>query len=164
MVAQHWEALNQQLPPDVCECPRPHPANSPGWLQISRSQLPGSPGPQQPSHLLASQTGAFNRLGSLSCPPPPPSPQPRAGSTHNLLGVDLEELVDWYALAVPIELQPQDRLLLLLGARVVPGQLLETQAQQDVLARGKGRAGTPGRHLLPYLTWPSTTRRGLLDV
>lgn len=83
-------------------------------------------------------------------------------TSHYLLGVDLEELVDRCALIVPIELQPQDRLLFLRG-RVVPRQLLEAQAQQDMLASGGHRARTPlGRGLLLHLTLPGTTRRGLL--
>lgn len=84
----------------------------------------------------------------MPLPPPPSSPALVQATPHYLLGVDLEELVDWRALIVPIKLQPQDRLLLL-GGCVVPGQLLETQAQQDVLASGRGRAWTPGQKSAP---------------
>lgn len=83
-------------------------------------------------------------------------------TSHYLLGVDLEELVDRCALIVPIELQPQDRLLLIRG-RVVPRQLLEAQAQQDVLASGDTELGLPWAEVCsPTLPCLGTTRRGLL--
>lgn len=79
-------------------------------------------------HLLPSQ--AHLKLDSLySCQPM---------TLAYLFRVDLQQLVHRSAVFLAIELQPKNvRIPLLLGVAVVPGKLVEAQAEQHVLQKKK---------------------------
>lgn len=56
-----------------------------------------------------------------------------------LFRVDLQQLVHRSAVFLAIELQPKNvRIPLLLGVAVVPGKLMEAQAEQHVLQKDEG--------------------------
>lgn len=58
--------------------------------------------------------------------------------TLYLFRVDLQQLVHRSAVFLAIELQPKNvRIPLLLGVAVVPGKLMEAQAEQHVLQKKK---------------------------